>query len=176
MNKVCKHCSIEFIDKSRSHTAEYCSISHKNASWYLCNRDHAIDRCQKYESVNAEKIKNRKREYAVNRRQKDINFKLAFTLRCRLTKSVKNNAKNGSFIKDLGCSMEQLKQYLESKFQPGMNWNNWSRNGWHIDHIRPLVSFNLSNREDFLKACNYRNLQPLWAKDNLSKSDYYEKR
>ena len=67
--------------------------------------------------------------------------------------------------------MEELKIYLESKFLPGMTWDNWSKDGWHIDHVVPLASFDLTNKEQFDKACHYTNLQPLWAKDNLSKSD-----
>jgi len=64
-----------------------------------------------------------------------------------------------------------MKLYLESKFQPGMNWDNWSYKGWHIDHVIPLSSFNLENGEKLLKAVNFINLQPLWAKDNMSKGD-----
>jgi len=60
---------------------------------------------------------------------------------------------------------------LESKFQPDMNWDNWASDGWHIDHIKPLASFDLTDREQLLIACHYTNLQPLWAKDNIAKSD-----
>lgn len=85
--------------------------------------------------------------------------------------AIKVNAKSGSAVRDLGCSVDFLKTYLESLFQSGMSWDNWTLNGWHIDHISPLSSFNLSNRDELLKACHYTNLQPLWAKDNLAKSN-----
>jgi len=90
-------------------------------------------------------------------------------LRARLAQAIKNFNKAGSAIRDLGCSIEFLKTYLESKFQPGMTWENHTKYGWHIDHIVPLITFDLTDREQFLKACHYTNLQPLWAKDNLKK-------
>ena len=83
--------------------------------------------------------------------------------------ALKRNQKVGSAVGDLGCSVEFLKQYLEFKFQSGMTWDNHSQFGWHIDHIIPLSSFDLTDREQFLKACHYTNLQPLWWNENLSK-------
>lgn len=114
------------------------------------------------------RLKNNAR--TLERKKTDINFKLAINLRSRLLMAVKKSSKRGSAVRDLGCSIEFLKKYLESKFQPGMNWENWSRTGWHIDHILPLSSFDLSNREQLLKAVHYTNLQPLWAVDNLTKN------
>ena len=100
-----------------------------------------------------------------------MQVRLAHNLRARLRDSLKNNYKSGSAVKNLGCSLKELKAYLESKFQEGMCWDNWNINGWHIDHIKPLSSFDLSNKDQLLKACHYTNLQPLWAKDNLIKGD-----
>lgn len=73
----------------------------------------------------------------------------------------------------LSCSdrISIILSMLESKFQPDMNWDNWASDGWHIDHIKPLASFDLTDREQLLIACHYTNLQPLWAKDNIAKSD-----
>jgi hypothetical protein len=51
----------------------------------------------------------------------------------------------------------------------GMNWNNWEQFGWHLDHIKPLSS--AKSIEEMESLCHYTNLQPLWWRDNLSKSD-----
>lgn len=82
----------------------------------------------------------------------------------------------GSAVKDLGCSIEDFKKHLESLWQPGMSWCNYGLRGWHIDHVIPISSFDLVIKQEQLKACHYTNLQPLWAKDNLSKGDRYEKK
>jgi predicted transcriptional regulator len=63
----------------------------------------------------------------------------------------------------------ELKLHIETKFTDGMNWDNYGK--WHIDHIYPLSKLNLQEKQDLAKACHYTNLQPLWAKDNLVKSD-----
>ena len=81
-----------------------------------------------------------------------------------------NRSKNKTSFQ-LGCTIPELKFYLEGKFQDGMSWSNWTYNGWHLDHIIPLSFFNLSKEDEFKKACHYTNLQPLWAKDNIRKSD-----
>jgi len=103
------------------------------------------------------------------RYSENINYKLKCRLRHRLRMALKGNFKSGSAVDDLGCSIPELKVYLESKFQTGMTWDNWSDVGWHIDHIKPLASFDLTDRKQFLEACHYTNLQPLWSDENLSK-------
>lgn len=71
----------------------------------------------------------------------------------------------------LGCGIAKLKAHLAKNFEPGMTWDNWG--DWHIDHIKPLTAFNLNDNEELEKACHYSNLQPLWARDNLRKSDQW---
>ena len=70
----------------------------------------------------------------------------------------------------LGCSYQDYMVYLEKKFNKEMNWSNMGgKHGWQIDHIKPLVKFDLSKKSNQLKAFNYKNTQPMWIKDNLSK-------
>jgi hypothetical protein len=75
-----------------------------------------------------------------------------------------------SVSKVIGCSGRELKQYLEQRFKPGMTWANHGK-VWHIDHIMPVSRFDLAKRKDFLKACHFTNLQPLFAADNMRKGN-----
>jgi hypothetical protein len=100
---------------------------------------------------------------------KDPHFKLRKNLRERLRNALLGRARKGSAVGDLGCSIQELKIHLEKLFLSGMSWENYGE--WHIDHIKPLSSYNLTVREQLLDACHYTNLQPLWATDNLRKSD-----
>jgi hypothetical protein len=95
--------------------------------------------------------------------------KIVSNLRSRFGHSVRRGAKSGSAVKLLGCSIEQFRTYLESKFSLGMSWDNWGRNTWHIDHVKPLSKFDLTDPEQLSRALHYTNLQPLWAAENLSK-------
>lgn len=74
-------------------------------------------------------------------------------------------------IELLGCTSEEFKRYIESKFKEGMTWENHGINGWHIDHIRPLASINWDDPEDIKSAFHYTNTQPLWWHENLAKGD-----
>ena len=124
-----------------------------------------------YQKVWRENNKDKKNLYFKNKKKTDIQYKLSCNLRSRLNTAFNSNYKDGSAVRDLGCTIDELKTYLESKFQPGMTWDNWTTDGWHIDHIKPLSSFDLTDRKQLLEACHYTNLQPLWAKDNIIKSD-----
>lgn len=68
----------------------------------------------------------------------------------------------------LGCSIQDFTDYIESQFELGMSWNNWTLNGWHLDHIIPLAKINNQNKH----IINYyENFRPLWAKENISKGN-----
>ena len=76
----------------------------------------------------------------------------------------------------LGYDAQQLRDYLEAQFKPGMTFDNHGNKGWHIDHIKPRSSFNYTSMEDEeFKACwALENLQPLWAGENLQKGNLAE--
>jgi hypothetical protein len=113
-------------------------------------------------------------KYTLCYRNKNIGFRIAGNLRSRIRIALKGICKSKSTVKLLGCSIKYFKNYLKSKFLEGMSWKNYGYYGWHIDHIRPCTTFDLSNPEEQHKCFHYTNLQPLWAKDNLIKSDKYQ--
>lgn len=169
----------------------------KNKQWYLNNKIDRNIQQQEYYYLNKDKIKIikqiynkqnyinislRKKQYYLNNKSKillyakkykknkyniDINYKLSERLRNRIYNIIKNNQKVGSAVRDLGCSIEDFKKRIEMLWLPNMSWQNYGQ--WHLDHIIPLSSFDLTDRSQFLLACNFRNIQPLWAKDNLKK-------
>ena len=132
------------------------------------NKDSLKFKEKKYRENNKYKIAKRKREYHKN----NVNSRISSNIRSRIYKYLKTD-KPDSPIKALGCSINELKQHLELKFSDGMTWNNYGKDGWHIDHIKPLSLFDLTDRQQFIEACHYTNLQPLWAKDNILKSNNY---
>lgn len=97
--------------------------------------------------------------------QQNIQRRLARNLRTRLNKAVKRSSV--SAVRHLGISIPELKEYLAALFKPGMTWENYGE--WHIDHIRPLATFDLTDHEQALIACHFTNLQPLWRVENQSK-------
>lgn len=129
-----------------------------------------------YRRKHRSKLLEQQKRYQNNRVKTDIEYHIRKNLRGRLSNAVKHGHKKGSAVKDLGCSISEFKLYLESKFVMGMTWNNYGRtNGcWQIDHILPLTKFDLTDREQLLRACHYTNLQPLWKIDNIKKGNKIE--
>jgi hypothetical protein len=136
---------------------------------------------KRYRTENAVFVKQMKTRYYQKNKKKiiekylkylreNLNARIAHNLRGRMHSALKRQSKAGSAVRDLGCDIKQFKSYIESKFQPGMTWGNYGPNGWHLDHIKPLCRFDLTNQKQFLIAAHFSNYQPLWVKDNLSKS------
>lgn len=97
-------------------------------------------------------------------------WRIRRNLGVRLANSVRNNARNSSILTLLGCSIPNLKIYLESKFQTGMSWDNYGK-AWEIDHIMPCAIFDLTRLEHRKRCFHFSNLQPLFGIDNRRKSD-----
>jgi hypothetical protein len=135
--------------------------------YYHDNRDKLLAKQNIYASKNKVKAAARK----AKRLKDSVEYRLICNLRARLYIALKNKSKTGSAVEQLGCTGDFLKTYLESKFLPGMSWENYGRNGWHIDHIVPLSGQDLTDPTILARICHYTNLQPLWRGDNISKSN-----
>lgn len=182
--QFCAKC-LKKLNKSsfESSRSRHCIPCKKETSskYYRKNRKIQLKKAKEYYKKHSEKIqeyrknnRDKMREYVRNRFKTDPLFKLSIKLRNRLNDFIKNNGKKFGKRKTqkyLGCSIEELKIYLEKQFQPGMNWESHGK--WHIDHIIPLSS--AKTEEDLYKLCHYSNLQPLWAVDNLKKGAKCEK-
>ena len=118
---------------------------------------------------NRDKIQATNTAYESRRKAIDPEFKLLKTLRSRLGSAIKSQSvyKDKATLELVGCSISHLKGFLEAKFKDGMTWKNHGE--WHIDHIKPCSSFNLLDDQQKKQCFHYTNLQPLWAKENLSK-------
>lgn len=149
-------------------------------------RKKAIESAIKWKKANPEKARLIVREAMRRRRAKNpekrraevlkylktnVNARIARTLRGRFRHAIKEKgfySKDSHALDFIGTSIPELQQYLSKQFQPGMTWDNHGQ--WHVDHIKPLASFDLSKIEEQKKAFHYTNLQPLWATDNLIKA------
>lgn len=154
------------------------------AAWRSRNRDSERERGRRYASENPEKERRRKArrwadpetrvrmlEYTREKRRTDRNFRLAGILRCRIRSVLRGRVRQWSALQLLGCTLDEACAHLESKFLPGMTWENQGRNGWHVDHIVPLSILDLSDPCEMARGCHYTNLQPLWASDNYRKGN-----
>lgn len=139
--------------------------------WRLNNLEKANSLVKDWQKRNPDKIKlYRKKKY--EKIKNDPVKKLGMTMRNRLREVMKQKAitKTGKLSKYLDCDLDTLKAFLEGKFLEGMSWENHGE--WHIDHIIPLAI--AKTEEELMQLFNYRNLQPLWAIDNLKKNSKYK--
>ena len=145
----------------------------KEKAWKQANKHRELENSRSWAACNLEHRRAYRRELYLKQKL-DVNFMLKKNLCSRFSCGLKNNEKKNSVLKYLSCSIEEVKTYLESKFQNGMSWPNYGVRGWHIDHIVPLDQFDHTDESQIYRAWHYTNLQPLWWQDNLRKGNKYE--
>jgi hypothetical protein len=153
-----------YVNKSRRINPERTLIQDRQSHARHREKRNAYSR--EYNKRNRDRLNANQREW---KKTWPIESKLGVTLRSRLLLAIKNGQRAGSAVRDLGCSVKQLKNYIAAKFQPGMSWNNHGK-VWQLDHIQPVCKFDLTKREQFLVACNYTNLQPLTIEQHKIKT------
>lgn len=171
LRSSCKKCRNENQRRLNKENKEY--ISKYNKEYRKNNKEYFSSYGKKYRSINRETINSRyrdhKRSYRNRKIKTDLLFKLSCYMRNGMYSCLKGRSKKSKTFDYIQCTPLELKSYLESKFTEGMSWDNYGK--WHVDHIRPLSSFDFSVEENLYAAWHYSNLQPLWAEDNLKKGN-----
>jgi len=142
-------------------------LQEKRREYYLANRDRILASVKLYKKTNRAAINSQAAKSYKNNPEALIARRLRNRLGNALMKC--HTSKSDHTLALLGCSLKQFKQHIESQFKEGMNWDN--HNEWHLDHIVPCSSFDLTIPEQQQRCFHYSNLQPLWAFENLFKSD-----
>ena len=149
---------------SKIHKEKYYADKSYQQAYYQKNKERLIKNQLEYN-------KEYKKEY---RKRPHVRVYRAQAKRMR--RLMKNIGKKKSLktTQYLGCTVHELMKHLEKQWQPGMSWDNYNFEGWHVDHIRPCASFDLTDVEQQKICFHYTNLQPLWAEDNMRKSNKWE--
>ena len=172
---ICKKCKTNYNTKynriNKKHLLKMAS------QWYKHNKKRALSRQTIWRKNNKKYLayyhkNNQKittREYQLKKYKTDINYRIKINLRSRLRKALRkqNTKKTNHTLTLTGCTTDELKRYIESKFNMGMTWENYGK--WHMDHITPCAAFNLKDPKEQEKCFHYTNLQPLWANENFLK-------
>ena len=137
---------------------------------YDSNKERLLEENRRLRSTVSARDKANKARAALILRKPEV--RVAINLRSRLKLALRGKIKAATTMALVGCSREQLKRHLERQFKDGMSWDNYGK--WHVDHKKPCVSFNLNIAIEQQKCFHYSNLQPLWAKDNISKGSRYD--
>lgn len=170
--KTCKSCGetkpLDSFQKHRNVCKQCRNAAIKK--WCQENRDSRAATHKKYYEDNKERIAERDRQNRdrinerLNARRKDPKVALTHRTRTKFAEALRHGRKRSSIWKLIGMPYEEFVAHIESQFQEGMTWEN--RDQWHIDHIKPVSSFDDPQDPD---CWNYSNLRPLWAKDNRTR-------
>lgn len=132
-------------------------------------RQNNLEKVRNYDKLRYKKRKKKLLQRQLERRRNNIHCRLRHNLSNRIIKVLKGINKSKGTIELLGCEIEFFKQHIESKFTKGMTWENYGK--WHIDHKIPCSKFDLSKEKEQKRCFHFSNLQPLWARENIIKSD-----
>ena len=131
-----------------------------NGEWWMTK--------ESYEDQHKKNVSKRAKNHTKKRAEEPLQ-RMIESQRSRIYIAVKNAVKSDRTMNLVGCTPNELRDHLESQFKDGMTFDNYGRGGWHIDHIKPCASFDLSDPKQQRECFHYTNLQPLWEKENLSK-------
>jgi hypothetical protein len=190
--KQCKKCNIEkplteYYAKKDNKDGKhiYCKtcLKPETDQWYQTSKSSRSDYYKTYREKNKEYFnqychnhyhtkKELYREWERNRYNTDTPFRIKKVTSARISEALKTyqTLKRDRTIEYLGCNMEDYVQYLEQKFTPKMDWDNYGEY-WEIDHIFPIDSFDLNIEENLYKCFHYKNTQPLEKTKNREKSN-----
>jgi len=168
INKYNKEYKLKNLGKVKEYfRLHYLKNKEQKMKYYLENKEYLRQKAKEWYLRNREKIIKKQVEYDKNKYRTDLNFRIKANLKPRIQKALKGLDKSARTMELVGCSPKELWKYLEKKFTQGMTRENYGK--WHIDHIKPCASFDLTCPQQQLECFNYKNLQPLWASENLSK-------
>jgi hypothetical protein len=191
--KKCKICNKEFKtiypNNNQKCCSKFCSNEYRNKYVTEYEQQYKQERKEiekRFRQNHKEQIKKRRqtkknKEYMKNYRKEHklkvkeyrkkyrqtLIVKIKEYLRCRIWHALKGKCKSAQTMKLIGCSIDFFKQHLEKQFKKGMSWQNYGQ--WHVDHIKQCWKFDLSKKSEQFKCFNYKNLRPLWAKENQSR-------
>jgi hypothetical protein len=140
-----------------------------NRAYYQRNKERLVPYHAQWKKDNPEKFAAHRRTYM----RTNPRARIGNSLRRRVARLLGASQSRGRYRKLIGCSPQDLMLSLECRFEPGMTWQNYG-SAWHIDHILPLSSYDLTDPAQQREAFHYTNLQPLWASANMAKSDTVE--
>ncbi len=175
---VCPVCE-KIFEKTHSRYERVAGPFKKAYCSRICKNTALLKKYKEYCQKNKEKISKRNKTYRLNNIEKfkqkdkenDIKYRLQRRLRTRIYNVLfrQKAVKSKKTLKLLGCSWQKAREHIQSQFKEGMAWENYGKYGWHIDHIIPCSSFDLTDPEEQKKCFHYTNIQPLWWHENLSK-------
>lgn len=163
LDYTCKVCRLNYRKVNKSRIKIY------EKTYRLKNKEKETLRVTNWRKLNKERSKLYFRNYRKIKYNSNINFRISQNIISRIAHSLRGHNKSLSTMFLIGCEIDYLMYYLQEQFTKGMSWDNYGK--WHIDHKKPCAKFNLSKPKEQQKCFNYTNLQPLWAIDNIRKSD-----